>query len=110
MIMRRCLTIAVALALFGTAGTAFAQSGQGGYLGLNPSKDVGRSAAPIPLAPTNQEARTRDDATTLESSRRGSGLRFISPNDRAYQFNGAPRRGMSSVENTPYLPLESTDH
>jgi hypothetical protein len=39
--MRRVLTIAAALAFFGTAGTAFAQSGQGGYLGLNPGKGVG---------------------------------------------------------------------
>ena len=110
--MRRCLTIAAALALFGAAGTALAQSGQGGYLGLNPGKNVGRSAAPIAPAPSNpQVAGTRDDGTTLDAGRgRGPGMGFISPNDLAYQNNGAPRRGMPVIENTPYLPLESTDH
>jgi hypothetical protein len=38
--MRRVLTIAAALTFFATAGSAFAQSGQGGYLGLNPGKNV----------------------------------------------------------------------
>lgn len=41
--MRRILTVAAALTFFATAGTAFAQSGQGGYLGLNPGKNVGTS-------------------------------------------------------------------
>src|SRR5258708_29804258 len=41
--MRRFLTIAAALALLGAAGTASAQSHQGGYLGLNPGKDIGAS-------------------------------------------------------------------
>jgi hypothetical protein len=35
------LAIAVALTLLGAAGTASAQSGQGGYLGINPGKTVG---------------------------------------------------------------------
>ncbi|SRR5258706_2380875 len=43
--MKRILTVAAALAVFGMAGTAYAQSGQGGYLGLNPGKNVGTSAA-----------------------------------------------------------------
>jgi hypothetical protein len=42
--MRRILTIAAALAFVGTASTAFAQSHQGGYLGLNPGKSVATSA------------------------------------------------------------------
>jgi hypothetical protein len=48
--MRRVLTIAATLAFFGTAGAAFAQSGQGGYLGLNPGKGVGvnTTVAPSP--------------------------------------------------------------
>jgi len=37
--------IAAALVLLGTGGAAYAQSGQGGYLGLNPGKNVGTSAA-----------------------------------------------------------------
>jgi hypothetical protein len=44
--MRRFLTIAATLACFGIAGTASAQSGQGGYLGLNPGKGVGSGTAP----------------------------------------------------------------
>jgi hypothetical protein len=44
--MRRVLTIAITLACLGMAGTASAQSGQGGYLGLNPGKGVGAGAAP----------------------------------------------------------------
>jgi hypothetical protein len=44
--MRRFLTIAAMLACFGITGTASAQSGQGGYLGLNPGKGVGSGTAP----------------------------------------------------------------
>ena len=48
--MRRFLTIAAMLACFGIAGTASAQSGQGGYLGLNPGKAVGSGTAPtVPM-------------------------------------------------------------
>jgi hypothetical protein len=44
--MRRFLTIAAMLGCFGITGTASAQSGQGGYLGLNPGKGVGPGTAP----------------------------------------------------------------
>jgi hypothetical protein len=51
--MRRILSIAAALALFGTAGfgmagAAHAQSGQGGYLGVNPGGQAASSAAGAP--------------------------------------------------------------
>jgi hypothetical protein len=44
--MRKIPTLAAALVLLGTAGAAHAQSGQGGYLGLNP----GGQLAPAPTA------------------------------------------------------------
>jgi hypothetical protein len=46
--MRKISTIAAALALLGAAGTAHAQSGQGGYLGLNPG---GQLAPPPATSP-----------------------------------------------------------
>jgi hypothetical protein len=44
--MKRFLMIAATLACCGMAGTASAQSGQGGYLGLNPGKNVAPQSAP----------------------------------------------------------------
>jgi hypothetical protein len=45
--MRKISMLAGALVLLGTVGTAHAQSGQGGYLGLNPG---GQLVAPAPAA------------------------------------------------------------
>jgi len=45
--MKRFLMIAATLACCGMAGTASAQSGQGGYLGLNPGKNVVPQSAPV---------------------------------------------------------------
>ncbi len=53
--MKRSLTIAVTLVFVGLAPAAFAQSGQGGYLGLNPGKQAVTSAArAMPMAGSGQ--------------------------------------------------------
>ncbi len=46
--MRRGLLITTCVALVGFAGAAMAQSGQGGYLGLNPGGHLGTPGAPPP--------------------------------------------------------------
>jgi hypothetical protein len=46
--MKKFLTIAAALALLGAASAAHAQSGQGGYLGLNPGGQLAPAPAPAP--------------------------------------------------------------
>jgi len=46
--MRTILTIAATLALIGAPGPGFAQSGQGGYLGVNPGGHIGASSASPP--------------------------------------------------------------
>jgi hypothetical protein len=53
--MRRSLAIAVALALLGAAGAASAQSGQGGYLGINPGKNVGAAQQALVPPPGSQQ-------------------------------------------------------
>jgi hypothetical protein len=44
--MRRVLLITTCVALVGFAGAAMAQSGQGGYLGLNPGGHLGTPGTP----------------------------------------------------------------
>ncbi len=48
--MRRILMLWVAVACLGVAGTASAQSGQGGYLGLNPGKTQTAGTTGLPEA------------------------------------------------------------
>jgi hypothetical protein len=56
--MRRILTIAAILVVL--ASGSFAQSGQGGYLGLNPGKGLGANAAPAALAQNAGQVAGRD--------------------------------------------------
>ena len=46
--MRKLLLVTTCIAMMGFAGAAAAQSGQGGYLGLNPGGHLGTPGAPPP--------------------------------------------------------------
>ena len=91
--MRKSLFAISAALLLASAGAAFAQSRQGGYLGLNPGAHVS-SPNQVSASPTAQDT---------SSTSRGS--RFISPNDPRYQDTGAPRAGEPANENTPYAGI-----
>jgi hypothetical protein len=109
----RSLALAGALMLT-TAGAAFAQSHQGGYLGLNPGANVqvshglgithgsgqGGYLGENPGANLTASAAVTPTKGSGEGGYLGmipgsssTGQEIVSPNDPAYAANGAPRAG-----------------
>jgi hypothetical protein len=122
----RSLALAGALVLT-TAGAAFAQSGQGGYLGLNPGANVPVShglgitqgsgqGGYLGENPGADQTSSAAAARTQGSGDGGylgmipgsnsTGQEMVSPDDPGYGANGAPRAGAPADAAAPYAPIE----
>jgi hypothetical protein len=127
----RSLALAGVLVLT-TAGGAFAQSQQGGYLGLNPGANVqvshglgitqgsgqGGYLGENPGANATSSAATEPTYGSGEGGYLGmtpgndkTGQEIVTPNDPAYAANGAPRAGDGYDNNGAlYQPLDHGRH
>jgi len=90
--MRKYLIALSRTVVLASAGTAFAQSQQGGHLGLN-------SGAGVAASPS-VEATTASGQGGYLGMVQGSTSSFIAPTDPAYSENGAPRAGAPAAGDT----------
>lgn len=100
--MRRSLIALSTTVLLASAGAAFAQSQQGGYLGVNPGSNQTTSAATGSEHGSGEGGYLGKNPGSMQSSS------SVSPNDPSYSDNGAPRAG-ASASGDYYAPIQHHD-
>jgi hypothetical protein len=120
--MRKQLIALTGVVLLASAGAAFAQSQQGGYLGLNPgtnvtvSHGIGTNSGSGQGGYLGLNPGANLTASAAATPAKGSGeggylgmipgstSGFVAPTDPAYSENGAPRAGAPAADDA-YAPL-----
>jgi len=113
MSMRKILFAAVAVAGLAVSGGAFAQSGQGGYLGLNPGGQVAAAPSAVPHPGSGQGGYLGQNAGAGLSAPKPADAAEMMVNPAAWCRTGSVEPGRCTSRAVPdhqYCMQQGADH